>query len=92
VQCLHPGGRPRGDALHARDQGRALDDRIRLGKLLCHRCECERLAGDLADARATLTEAATIARDVAASPDSYPGKGIAQLRAPLGGDAAAPAG
>ena len=64
---------------------RAVDDRFDLGKLLCQRGECERLAGDLPAARAHLAEAESIARELAAGPDSEIGREIATLRADLDG-------
>ncbi|MFT4976443.1 MAG: tetratricopeptide (TPR) repeat protein [Myxococcota bacterium] len=51
-----------------------------LGKLLCKRCEVERLSGDPAAAHASLVEAEQIAADIRATPDSDLGRGIAEQR------------
>jgi hypothetical protein len=52
---------------------------VELGKLLCKRGEVERLAGDLAAARAALDEAASIAARIEAGPDSELGQALAAL-------------
>jgi hypothetical protein len=50
-----------------------------LGKLLCKRGEVERLAGDLDAARAARDEAASIAAETKAGPDSELGRAVAAL-------------
>jgi hypothetical protein len=52
---------------------------LELGKLLCKRGEVERLAGDLDAARAARDEAASIAVESEASPDSELGRALAAL-------------
>ena len=52
---------------------------LELGKLLCKRGEVERLAGDLDAARAARDEAASIAAETKAGPDSELGRAVAAL-------------
>jgi predicted ATPase/class 3 adenylate cyclase/Tfp pilus assembly protein PilF len=82
--------RPR-DALQCLDAGEALlratADMSSLGVLLCGRAEALHLAGDRTAAAAALSEAATIARNIGAGPDSELGQALEPARKML--DAAA---
>ena len=61
-----------------------LGQRIELGKLLCSRGELERVGGRLDAARACLEEAAALATETGAGPDSELGRAVAKLREALG--------
>jgi hypothetical protein len=56
---------------------------VELGKLLCKRCEVDRIAGDPTAARLTLLEAEKMSLDTKAGTDSELGKMIATQRESL---------
>jgi len=70
---------------------REVDDRIELGKLLASRGEADLAAGELAGARAALTEATSLAAAIGVAPESALGRSIDALRSALGDSEPVPA-